>query len=303
MACAFTFLTLALLALDVADQPASPEKSAAAPPPRPPSLLRPPTSTPTTREPTADQYRLERAKDSSGDLLYDASGFKARIARDGTVSFHDKHVSALHFVPIVPQSAPGNVPTLQGVILGRGRKDPKAPPPDPIVDETRYPATSVSRFRPDTREACQYPRPCFFDAAAVVVGASGVADVTDEVMRMSGKDPYRYAKARFLTATRELRIRMAGRAHADDVQRSTVELPLRLDQIVCDRRLSVRDRRGIIQALRAELDSSSEAQNSAAAIVAALDRLATPDGGVDRDPPARCPPDRLSGGNATGTRK
>ncbi|HEY2899516.1 MAG TPA: hypothetical protein VGL59_02990 [Polyangia bacterium] len=297
---AYSLLTVALLALADADQAPPLGKPAAASSARPPSLLRPPTGTPVTGEPTADQYRLQRAKGSSGDLLYDASGFKARIARDGTVAFSDKHISGLRFIPIVPQSAPGNVPTLQGVILGRGRRDPKAPPADPIADETRYPATSVSRFRPDPREACQYPRPCFFDAAAVVVGASGGADLTDEVMRMSGKDPYRYAKARFLTATREMRIRMAGRAHAEDVQRSTVELPRRLDQIVCDSRLSVGERRGIIQALRAELDSSPDAQSSAAAIAVALDRLATPDGGVDRDPPARCPPDGNSDGPASG---
>lgn len=253
-------------------------------------ILVPVNRTPTTGEPTADQYRLERAKDGSGELLYDAASFKARIARDGSVAFRDKHMGALSLIPSLPGPPSSNVPTLEGVIRRRGRKDPKALPSDPAADETRWPEKTVSRYRPDPREACTYPSPCFFDAAAVLVGARGGVDLTDEVMRLGGRDPYRFQKARFLTATRELRIRMAGRAHAEDIQRSASDLQRRLDDIVCDERLSLNERRGIIQALRAELDSSTDADQFAAPIAGALQRLQNADGGADGSPPPRCAP-------------
>ena len=57
--------------------------------------------------------------------------------------------------------------------------------------------------------------------------------------------------------TRELRIRMAARAQADDLRASASELPARLGTIACDERLSAAERRAIIEALRAELDDST----------------------------------------------
>jgi hypothetical protein len=247
--------------------------------PASPSLLRAPAPLNAEgREPSAEQYRLQRANDKTGDLLYDdAPGFNARIARDGTVSFHNKHASVWHMIPFLPSPPPRGVPTLEGVIRSRGKNVRKAgaTPDEVTADETRWPATTVSRYRPDPREACQYPRSCFFEASVVLLGPNAKLDVTDEIMRMVGQDPYRYEKARFLTATRELRIRMAGHAHAEDVQSSVAELPRRLDTIICDDRLTLSERRAIIEALRAELDSSSEAIHSADEIKRALRKLDT----------------------------
>ena len=56
-------------------------------------------------------------------------------------------------------------------------------------------------------------------------------------------------------ATRDLRIQMAAKTHAERIQRAVVELPSRLMSIACDERLSLRDRRAILDALRAELDT------------------------------------------------
>ncbi len=77
-------------------------------------------------------------------------------------------------------------------------------------------------------------------------------------MRLGGQDlPYRYAKASFLAGTREMRTRMAARAHADDVRSSAAGLPEHLETIACDGRLSVGERRAIIEALGVELDTST----------------------------------------------
>ena len=80
----------------------------------------------------------------------------------------------------------------------------------------RLPIPTVTPYRPDPREACQYPQPCFFNASLLPLSIRGGFDLTDELMRLGGQDPYRYAKAQFLAGTRELRIRMAARAHADE---------------------------------------------------------------------------------------
>ncbi len=257
----------------------------AAPDPEPPSLAAPrrlliaPMPPPTPRsllqaplpggpgEASPEAYRLQRAGDGSGDLTYETGGFRARIARDGAVTFRDRHITALNLLSFLPLSGRSamrpSVPSLQEVILGVGRKNsPSTPLPpgvpfDPTPNETLYPSTTVSRFRPDVREACRYPSPCFVEATVVVINISGTIDATDELMRLAGQDPYRYQKARFLTATRELRIRMAGRAHAEDVARSGADLPRHLLEIACDDRMSNADRRAVIVALGAELDGST----------------------------------------------
>jgi hypothetical protein len=238
---------------------------AGAPPPEKPAA-KPPLLAPVSAErpgdPAAD-YELRRVKDGSGVLIYDAAGFIARVARDGSVTFRDKHLSLAFslFQPRIRQPATIGVPSLESIVRGHGqRRDP----PTPVSPEeqaalygSRLPIPTVTPYRPDPREACQYPQPCFFNAPVLLVSVTGRFDLTDELMRLAGQDPYRYAKARFLAATRELRIRMAARAHADDLRESAAALPDHLQAIACDEGLSIAERRDIIEALRAELDTST----------------------------------------------
>jgi hypothetical protein len=255
-----------------------------------PTLLSPlpPPLPPPGSQPSSDEYRLLRARDGSGDLLYEAAGFGARVARDGSVTFRDRHVTGVKLFPFWPppwaRSAPTGGASLESLVRGLGKGGHQGAPTaraDPTADETASPATTVSRFRPDTREACQYPRPCFFDASVLLVGLKATFDITDEVMRLAGQDPYRYQKARFLTATRDLRIRMAGRAHAEDVSRSAASLPGLLKTIACDDRLGASERRAIIEALRAELDvDTPEAGAYGEEIRRFMDALDRADGGV-----------------------
>jgi hypothetical protein len=252
-------------------------------PPQRRSLL----SLPAPRQPPPpDEYQLRRATDGSGDLVYEAKGFYANVARDGAVRFRDRHVTNVRIFPFLPlPGARPAVPTLEEVARSfmRGRRgDPKAAPEsDPIANETLSPSTTFSRFRPDPREICRYPNPCFPFAPVTLVTVTGTLDITDELMRMAHEDPYRFQKARFLTATREMRIRMAGHAHAEDVARSRAELPRRLEEIACDGGLTVADRRAVIEALRAELDiATPEGRAQAERIRLFLEAWTPADGGA-----------------------
>lgn len=249
------------------------------------SLLAPIGSKPTVVP--AQDYELRRGP--GGDLVYEAPGFTARIARDGSVSFRDKHLT-LSLLPLIPRAggprAPTpSVPSVEMIIRNRGKVPP--PPPPDVVEESsvaygaRLPVPWVTRYRPDPREACGFPDPCFFDARVLFISANITFDLTDALMRLSGQDPYRFAKARFLAGTRDLRVRLAARAHAEDVRRSLVDLPGRLAAIACDDQRSVAERRAILEALRGELDAGSgegrDAGETIARFLAALDRA---DGGV-----------------------
>jgi hypothetical protein len=236
------------------------------PKPSPARSLLPSGSPQRGGDPAVD-YELRRTKDGTGDLIYEASGFTARVARDGSVSFHDKHLSGLGllFIPKIRAAPPPiGVPSLESVLRGHGQRTD--PPPVSAAEQaalygSRLPIPTVSPYRPDPREACQYPQPCFFNAPVLLLSATGHFDLTDELMRLGGQDPYRFAKARFLGATSELRIRMAARAHGEDLRDSIAKLPEHLTTISCDERLSIVERRAIVEGLRAELDSSApEAQ-------------------------------------------
>ncbi|HET6283277.1 MAG TPA: hypothetical protein VFH73_20135 [Polyangia bacterium] len=254
-------------------------------PPGPPVM--PPLPSPQQPAQQPPDYRLVRAKDGSGDLLYDATAFSARISRDGSVRLRDKNVTVLSLLPFWPGPPPPGVPTLEGVIRAWGRKAPRPPPSthDSTLDDPLVAANTTSRYRPDARDACQYPRSCFFAASVVLVGVTFGLDVSDAITRFHGQDPYRYQKARFLTATSELRARMAGRAHAEDLQRSAADLPRRLREIACDDRLTLSERRQVLQALLIEMDGSLDAAGKSAALIRdALQLLSHPDAGMT------CPP-------------
>ncbi|HVU49322.1 MAG TPA: hypothetical protein VHL80_01485 [Polyangia bacterium] len=250
-------LALALLA----------QADAGAPPPASLSLIAPKKSAPADR-----QYELRRAKDGSGDLLYEAPGFTAHIARDGAARFVDKRFSLIGpWSALKPSPPPQGQSSLQGLffdVLARRAPRPSQPrdadpPPGPVPL-----VPTMTPYRPDPSEACTYPRPCFFEAAVVLVGAAGAADLTDELTRLHGQDPYRYEKARFLEATSKLRGGLAARALAEDVRRARAELPARLEAIACDASRSVRERRATIEALRDEMAGDTPSAREAAETIA-----------------------------------
>lgn len=239
-------------------------------------LAAPPTGTESFAR-RSPQYLLERATDGTGDLSYDGGAFTARVHRDGSVVFDDHHLR-LTLLPLLfgfgrPPKPP--VPSLEQVI--RQRLTRSSPTPASTADSgqssieygVRLPIPEVTPYRPDPREACRYPSDCFFHAQTVLVTVIGSIDLTDELMRVGGQDPYRYEKARFLAETRELRARMAARAHADDLRRSARELRAQVSAVACDSTRSVTERRLFLHALRDELDASTP---EGVAAVADIDR-------------------------------
>jgi hypothetical protein len=247
------------------------QADAGAPPPANLFLIAPKKSA--SSAPPADrQYELRRAKDGSGDLVYEAPGFTARIAHDGGSRFVDKHFSLIApWKQLAPAPPPSGQSSLQGLLFDvLARRAPrKSQPPDADPPPGPVPLVpTASPYRPDPKEACTYPRPCFFEAAVVLVGAVGAADLTDELLRLHGQDPYRYEKARFLEATSKLRGGLAARALAEAVRRATRELPARLEALACDASRSVRERRATIEALRDEMAGDTPSSRDAAAAIA-----------------------------------
>ncbi len=259
--------------------------------PRERSLLDP-LPRPIVRSGADQTYRLRPAKDGSGDLLYEEPGFKARVATDGTVRFKDKRVSDIRW-SLLPKPVYPGVPSLEETLKGLMRREP-APAPGENPDsngpppETTTVIPEVSRYRPDPREGC---RNCP-QLTPMGMSVSGRWDLTDEIMRFSGQDPYRVQKAKFLVGTRDVRVRMAVKAHADNLRLATAELPARLRAIGCDERLSRGDRRGILEALRTEMNADSrEGQAAALAISDFLDENFGPDVPAAGPTPA-CPANR-----------
>jgi len=263
-------LLIALLAAADAGAPVAPAPigppRAPAPHTSAPSLLAPVPPPASSTSPLDDRYELRRAKDGTGELVYDGPGFTARIARDGSVRFDDKRLTLLRswsLLPFAPLPMPRGRPSLQSTFedlvarrdsRGPGRGDPPADPrpePPPLIPR-------MSPYRPDPSEVCQYPRDCYFQAWIVVVGVGGTFDLTDELIRLSGQDPYRRDKARFLAATRELRGGLSARAVAADVRRASTALTERLRSISCDERRSVAERRAFVEALRREMDGDTD---------------------------------------------
>jgi hypothetical protein len=276
------------LQLEPAPRPAGPSTST-----RASQLLLPVVG---TAPPRSDQYKLRPAGDGTGDLVYDGSAFTARIAADGVVTFHDRRVSLLSPLAILkPVAAPRNVPSLQGTVVGMMKNGRPPPVNDQAQNDSSFLLVPpLSPNHADPREGCKN---CGFDDPLFSLVAWRF-DVTDEVMRLSGQDPNRYAKARFLLGTRETRARRAAEFHAESIRAARDRLPPLLEQIAADDRRSPRERRAVLLSLRAELDGDSPEAHAATRTIddfvaarfprhpaaGAPPRPATsPDGGAERE--------------------
>jgi hypothetical protein len=268
--------TRLVLAMVLAGDAGAPSVPAAAPRPAAPLLL----GTPARKggaAPPVEEFPLRPAKDGTGDLIYEAPAFTARVAPDGTARFVDRGGVFLNrgwsLIPFVPLAMPNGTPTLQGAVvdlLSKRRRPPARAPRAEAPRDPPMPVPNMSRYRPDPREACGYGTPCFFqhDPRATLTAVAGSFDLTDEILRFNGEDPYRREKALFLAATRERRASMAAHALAADARRATSELVARLEAIACDERRSVSERRAVIEALRGELDGATPEAREAVATIA-----------------------------------
>lgn len=241
---------------------AAPADPAKQPPKKPLNLLAPIQVDPAPVV-KPENYDLRPAGDGSGELVYGEAGFSARVARDGAVTFGPPKRDVLNLLaPFLPKAGPRNVPSLFTTINSLARKRDVPAADDTAQTEDRYLLIpNQTRYRPDPREAC---RGCVRPVDVMPVNMVGRWDVTEDLMRFSGQDPYRYQKARFLTGTRDRRVQMAARAHAENLKRALADLPATLEAIACDATRAPRERRAIIERLHAELDGASAESHAAA---------------------------------------
>jgi len=203
-------------------------------------------------------FTLKPAKDGSKDLIAETPTFVARIAPDGGVRFED-HLRKLSLDPAWrPFPVRPGTETLESYL---SRKLKRLPPP-PWEDkqpQNRAPESVIPRmseYRADPRDECdQHLRPCHLDLKPQPLNMTGKFDLTDELERLRGKDPYRFEKARFLAETRELRIQMAVKSHAENLRAQQLKLPDTLRSIACDESRATEERKAILEALQSEMDS------------------------------------------------
>ena len=205
-------------------------------------------------------YGLRR---SGNGYVHEAPTFEAHVARDGVVTFKDKHASAAGlFFPFgaLKDLPRPKGPTLESTIRGHFDKRRRAPAepatePDPLPN------------RIDGEAICPQGSTCDKRPDPTLLQVRGNLDRTDEIMRARGQDPYAREKARFLSATFEFRMKLATEARKADMKSALEHLPERLDELWADTRYSPRERRRILYELWWETEATPSGERAAAAII------------------------------------
>jgi hypothetical protein len=204
----------------------------------------------TVSRPSAPPFPLRR--EPGRGWVYEHPAFYARIAEDGSVRFQDRH-GELHLALPLPLPLPEGTPTLEGSLRRLVNPSARRRPP-PTSPEVPAPVPRMSPYRPDPFEWCVYPQPCFFTAAVTFVNVAGTFDLTDEILRLTHKDPYRNLKASFLASTLAFRQELGARASERARTQALEDLRRRLDAIGNDRRLGPNERTAAMRALAEDLD-------------------------------------------------
>jgi hypothetical protein len=191
-------------------------------------------------------------------FVWEDSKFEARVSRDGVVTFKDKRLWARVGGSGWNRKLRGGdaAPSVQGPPFdpALSRRGPWLQPPTQPNEPTR-------RMPPE--EVCPPGSSCYVLPNTSMLEVSGGFDLTDEILRGLGHDPYALDKAHFLSATFEFRIKLAIEAQKLAMQKALDQLPARLDELWSDGRYSARERRRILYELWSELDSTPEGERAA----------------------------------------
>ncbi len=193
---------------------------------------------------------------SGRGYAYEDQNFEARVAPDGTVSFRDKHGRA-SFTPIAWVAKVEQPPPSGNAGNAYSQRAPWLPGPETTQGPTRSMAPE---------EVCPPGSPCWMPPGMNVTLASTSLDLTDEIMRTLGKDPYAREKARFLSATFEFRMKLAVASRQDRMDDALDFMPQRLEALWADTRYSPRERRRILYQLWYETDATPEGVRAAGMI-------------------------------------
>jgi hypothetical protein len=226
-----------------------------------------------------------------GGYRYHRSFYSADIAPDGEVSFADRKSTpgaVVRWLPVYPlPHAPGTV-TLQGKLqeLATGKRKPVTPstPPPPTRPQ---PAAPIYHRDPGGRPL-DYPYPMI---PVVLVGFQ--ADLLGQYLGLLSEQSAREDKARFLTATFDMRAEMAARTRAARLRGSREQMRKQLALVWSERARPAIERRRLICALWAEVDPTTPAGTEARASVQAFVAERLPAGSPQAFSPvelAACPP-------------
>jgi hypothetical protein len=195
--------------------------------------------------------------------VYEDPRFEARIAPDGVVAFTNRQAP----ISLFPFSWIASLPPLREPTL-----DPWKPlepstytsrPWRPLPGQLLTPRhqLELSQICPAGTSSCGFP------PTANMISVGGSWDLTDEMMAGLGQDPNALAKARFLSATFEFRMKLAAEASAAEMKTALlVELPATLDRIWADRRYTARERRRILYEVWYQTDRTPAGQRAAKTI-------------------------------------
>ena len=190
--------------------------------------------------------------------VWENAKFEANVGRDGVVTFKDKRIWLGSSRSAWKGKLRGgdSVPAARGAPLdpALSRRGPWLPPPAPPNEPTR-------KIPPE--EICPPGSTCYRLPNTTMFEVSGGFDLTDEIMRGLGHDPYALEKAHFLSATFEFRIKLAIEEQKLAMERALDQLPARLDELWSDGRYSARERRRILYELWSELDSTPDGERAA----------------------------------------
>jgi hypothetical protein len=210
-----------------------------------PPVYLPPAPAATLVQPVV--YRIRRR--DGGGYIYDADVFDALIARDGTVSFRDDHGMLNLLLPIAaPQRLPPGTPTLEGSIkqvLAR---------PGTAVATAATGATTGTRPRV-VLEICESKSCVDPERLTTLLGAT--FDISDEISRLAGDDPYRAQKAGFLRATADWRLGLTRAQRDREAQAALASQERQLQAIWSNRRYTPAERRHLLFNLWLEMDRDS----------------------------------------------
>jgi hypothetical protein len=194
------------------------------------------------------RYPLHAQRDGR-TWVYHGDRFSAVVARDGSVRFHDHHVAVRPgrlYTALVhgPRVAEQN----QAEVLTR-EQEPAMPAyvPDAVGRPSDQPGAALDRMGEPNPPTALRP-PLQPPLAAGVVHF----DVTDELLRHHGQDPYDLQKADFLAATEGFRSELAARYEEDTNKIALGHFPDSLDAIWADPGMTVEQKRETLVALYRE---------------------------------------------------
>jgi hypothetical protein len=205
-------------------------------------------------------YRLRERDDRRYE--YESPAFAAVIDRDGAVVFADHHGLASLALFVMPTALPEGTPTLEGSVrelLGRKRRKADLL----ALQRTLPPGGALLEICEGI--GCRSPY-------ALMTALGGSFDISDEILRSLGDDPYAAEKARFLAATSAWRLERARTYRVHSARAALADLDGQLARLWADSSFVASERRRLLFDLWLEMDASPEGKRGAALIEAFIRR-------------------------------